>query len=241
MIPDTLQISYSRSLTSQPVPEGSELTLTCSAGIQSEQLTHLSIMFGKRGGGGSGGEVGTVTEIIAIDKLLGIVPGHSYKKRYDEGEITLQKRNGEAGMGVYVMKMGAVQPGDAGSYFCEASQWISDPDRSWQKIAQRTMDIGNLTIQQLGWCKENAVPCCLCCPNCDSMWQCLLHHLENEASRSADGLHLRQSKQNDSSFFTACQFKSAWTCSAVEYIGPFPALRPDACVPWHWMFSLLAA
>lgn len=155
MIPDTLQISYSRLLTSQPVPEGAELTLTCSSSIQSEQLTHLAITFGKRGAGeGSGsetgGEVSTVREIISIDKFLGIVPGRFYKKRYDAGEITLEKRNGEGGQGVYVMKMRAVQPDDTGSYFCEASQWILDPDRSWQKIAQRTLDIGNLTVQQLG-------------------------------------------------------------------------------------------
>ncbi|XP_045885056.1 immunoglobulin superfamily member 8 [Micropterus dolomieu] len=153
VIPDTLQISYSRSLTGQPVPEGAELTLTCSAGIQSEQLTHLSITFGKRSGGeglesGAGGDR-TVREIISIDKMLGVVPGRSYKKRYDDGEITLEKRNGEAGLDVYVMKMRGVQPDDTGSYFCEASQWILDPDRSWQKIAQRTLDIGNLTVQQL--------------------------------------------------------------------------------------------
>ncbi|XP_035518618.1 immunoglobulin superfamily member 8 [Morone saxatilis] len=154
VIPDTLQISYSRSLTGQPVPEGAELTLTCSAGIQSEQLTHLSIMFGKRSGEEglgkeAGGEVSTVREIISIDKLLGVSSGLLYKKRYDDGEITLEKRNGEAGLDVYVMKMRAVQPDDTGSYFCEASQWILDRDRSWQKIAQRTMDIGNLTVQQL--------------------------------------------------------------------------------------------
>ncbi|XP_074498933.1 immunoglobulin superfamily member 8 [Sebastes fasciatus] len=154
VIPDTLQISYTRSLTGQPVPEGAELTLTCSAGIQSEQLTHLSITFGKRSGGegsasGAGGEVSTVREIISVDKLLGVVPGHLYKKRYDGGEITLEKRNGEGELGVYVMKMRAVQPDDTGSYFCEASQWIRDPDRTWQRIAQRMLDIGNLTVQQL--------------------------------------------------------------------------------------------
>ncbi|XP_047439575.1 immunoglobulin superfamily member 8 [Mugil cephalus] len=154
VIPDTLQISYSRSLTGQPVPEGAELTLTCSSSIQSEQLTHLSITFGKRGigevsGTEAGGEVSTVREIISIDKFLAIVPGRFYQKRYDAGEITLEKRSGEGGQGVYVMKMRAVQPDDTGSYFCEASQWILDPDRSWQKIAQRTLDIGNLTVQQL--------------------------------------------------------------------------------------------
>ncbi|XP_029005498.1 immunoglobulin superfamily member 8 [Betta splendens] len=160
VIPDTLQISYSRSLTGQPVPEGAELALTCSASIQSEQLTHLSVTFGKRGGGGGGGgreasrsragaEVSTVREIISIDNRLAVVPGHSYKTRYDDGDVTLEKRNGDGGQGVYVMKMRALQPDDSGSYFCEASQWIRDPDRSWQKIAQRTLDIGNLTVQQL--------------------------------------------------------------------------------------------
>lgn len=114
-------------------------------------------MFGKRGGGdgsggGAGGEVSTVREIISIDNMLAVVPGRSYKKRYDDGEITLEKRNGEAGQDVYVMKMRAVQPDDTGAYFCEASQWIRDPDRSWQKIAQRTLEIGNLTVQQLGQC-----------------------------------------------------------------------------------------
>ena len=163
VIPDTLQISYTRSLTGQPVPEGAEITLTCSAGIQSEQLTHLSIMFGKRSGGDgsgsqTGGEVSPVREIISIDNMLGVVPGRSYKKRYDDGEITLEKRNGEGGLDVYVMKMRGVQPGDTGSYFCEASQWIRDNDRSWQKIAQRTMDIGNLTVRQLGRCTQEAVP-----------------------------------------------------------------------------------
>ncbi|XP_041835532.1 immunoglobulin superfamily member 8 [Melanotaenia boesemani] len=154
VIPDTLQVSFTRSLTGQPMPEGAELTLTCSASIQSEQLTHLSITFGKRGSGeasssGARGEVSNVREIISIDKFLGVVPGRLYKKRYDDGEITLEKRNGEGGQGVYMMKMRAVQPDDTGSYFCEASQWILDPDRSWQRIAQRTLDIGNLTVQQL--------------------------------------------------------------------------------------------
>ncbi|XP_077583298.1 immunoglobulin superfamily member 8 [Stigmatopora nigra] len=155
VIPDTLRISYTRSLTGQPLPEGAELTLTCSASIGSEQLTHLSVTFGKRGGpaasgGATGPELSTVREIISIDKMLGVVPGRAYKKRYDNGDVTLEKRNGDGnGQDIYVMKMRVLQPEDTGAYFCEAAQWIRDPDRSWQKIAYRTLDIGNLTIKQL--------------------------------------------------------------------------------------------
>ncbi|XP_041743309.1 immunoglobulin superfamily member 8 [Coregonus clupeaformis] len=154
VIPDTLLISYSRSLTGQPVPEGAEITLTCSAGVQSKQHTHLSITFGVRGGGsgtGSGSSSGTPREIIAIDKELGLTPGRgeSYQKRYDDGEITLVKKSGDGGRDVYVMRVSAVAPEDSGAYFCEASQWILDPDGAWQKIAQRTLEIGNLTVQPL--------------------------------------------------------------------------------------------
>lgn len=143
VIPDTLQVSFSRSLTGQPLPEGAELTLTCSGSIRSEQLTHLSVVFGKRGGSGDD------TEIISIDKMLGVVPGRLYQRRYEDGDITLEKRSVEGGQDQYVMKMRGVRAEDVGSYFCEASQWILDPDRSWQKIAQRTLDIGNLTVNKL--------------------------------------------------------------------------------------------
>ena len=148
MIPDTLQISFSRSLTGQPLPEGAELTLSCSGSIRSEQLTHLSVTFGRRGG------TGDDTEIISMDKMLGVVPGRPYQRRYEDGEITLEKRSVEGGQDQYVMKMRGVRADDAGSYFCEASQWILDPDRSWQKIAQRTLDIGNLTVNKLGQCRQ---------------------------------------------------------------------------------------
>ena len=159
MIPDTLQISYTRELTGQPMPEGAGLMLTCSAGVQSKEHTHLSIMFGKRGGdsgGGGGGEVSTVREIISLDRVLGVTPGssQSYRKRYEDGEVTLEKRNGVAGVDTYVMRLRAVKPEDSGSYFCEASQWILDPDRSWQRIAQRTLEIGNLTVQRHCECSQ---------------------------------------------------------------------------------------
>lgn len=144
VIPDTLQISYSRSLTGQPLPEGAELTLSCSGSIQSEQLTHLSVVFGKRSG------TSDDTEIISIDKMLGVVPGRLYQRRYEDGEITLEKKSVEGGQDQYVMKMRGVRPEDRGSYFCEASQWIRDPDRSWQRIAHRRLDIGNLTVDKLG-------------------------------------------------------------------------------------------
>ncbi|XP_067097594.1 immunoglobulin superfamily member 8 [Osmerus mordax] len=155
VIPDTLQISYSRSLTGQPVPEGAELQLTCSAGVQSEQHTHVSVTFGVRGGPGdtegAGGPGAGVREVIAVDKELVVRPGEalSYGKRYEAGEISLEKRGVDSGRHAYVMKMRAVAPEDSGTFYCEAAQWILDPVGRWEKIAQRTLDIGNLTVLPL--------------------------------------------------------------------------------------------
>ncbi|XP_010904146.2 immunoglobulin superfamily member 8 [Esox lucius] len=152
VIPDTLLISYTRSLIGQLFLEGAELTLTCSAAVKSKEHTHLSITFGVRAAmTGSGSSTGTERDIIAIDKELGLRPGRgdSYQKRYDDGELTLMKKSGVGGMDVYVMRMSAVAPEDSGAYFCEASQWILDPNGTWQKIAQRSLEIGNLTVQPL--------------------------------------------------------------------------------------------
>lgn len=136
--------------------EGAELQLTCKASALSRQHTHLSITFGVRGGaetamGPPGAQGNTLREIIAIDRGLAVTPRpNGYDKRYQAGEISLEKRTGDSSGDLYVMKIGALAPEDSGSYFCEAAQWILDPDGTWQRIAQRTMELGNLTVQPLG-------------------------------------------------------------------------------------------
>ncbi|XP_030634035.1 immunoglobulin superfamily member 8 [Chanos chanos] len=153
VIPDTLLISHTHTLSSQPMAEGSELQLTCAASVQSEQHTHLSITFGVRATSLSGSELGghNVREIIAIDHELRVNPGRSgtFEKRYRDGGISLEKRRGDGGMDLYVMRMNALTPVDSGSYYCETSQWILDPDGSWERIAQRTLELGNLTVKPL--------------------------------------------------------------------------------------------
>lgn len=151
VIPDTLLITHSRILSGQPVIEGTELQLTCAASVQSDQHTHVSVTFGVRSSGGAESQGHNLREIIAIDRQLRVTPGHSggYGKRYRDGEIALEKRKGDGARDLYVMKMSALAPEDSGSYFCEAVQWIRDPDGKWERIAQRTMELGNLTVQPL--------------------------------------------------------------------------------------------
>lgn len=153
MIPDTLQITHSRILSGQPVIEGTELQLTCAASVQSQQHTHVSVTFGVRSSSRETESQGhNLREIISIDRELRVTPGRSrgFAKRHRDGEITLEKRRGDGGRDLYTLKISALAPEDSGSYFCEAAQWIRDPDGKWERIALRTMELGNLTVQPLG-------------------------------------------------------------------------------------------
>ncbi|XP_066522564.1 immunoglobulin superfamily member 8 [Hoplias malabaricus] len=151
VIPDTLLITHTRILSGQSVPEGTEIQLTCAASVQSQQHTHLSITFGVRGSTDSGSLGHNLREIISIDRELRVTPGRggSYEKRYKDGEIMLEKKSGDGGRDLYVLKMSVLAPEDSGSYFCEAVQWIFDPSSQWERIAQRTMELGNLSVQSL--------------------------------------------------------------------------------------------
>ncbi|XP_027003125.2 immunoglobulin superfamily member 8 [Tachysurus fulvidraco] len=151
VIADTLLITHSRILNGQPVIEGTALQLTCAASVQSAQHTHLSVTFGMRGSTGSGSLGHNLKEIISIDRDLRVNPGRggSYEKRYNNGEISLEKRSGDEGKDLYIMKISMLALEDSGSYFCEAAQWVLDPSGQWERIAQRTMELGNLSVQPI--------------------------------------------------------------------------------------------
>lgn len=161
VIKDTLLITHSRILSGQTVIEGTELQLTCAASVQSEQHTHLSVTFGMRGSTGSGSLGHNLKEIISIDHELRVTPGRggSYEKRYNNGKISLEKRSGEEGKDLYILKISMLALEDSGSYFCEAVQWVLDPSGQWERIAQRTMELGSLSVQPLGKMLQN-LPCC---------------------------------------------------------------------------------
>lgn len=159
MIPDTLLITHPRILSGQPVIEGAELQLTCTASIQSEQHTHVAVTFGVRGSRGAESAGHNLREIVAFDRDLRVTSGRggTYEKRYSDGEIALEKRNGDGGRDLYVLTMSTLAQEDSGAYFCEAVQWIRDPAGSWERIAQRTMELGSLTVQPLGKTRRDLV------------------------------------------------------------------------------------
>ncbi len=156
VIPDTLLITHSRILSGQPVIEGTELQLTCChVGPESDSTPHgvRHVRRARRAAAAPESLGHNLREIIGVDRELRVTPGHSgaYGTRYRDGEESLWRsgRATEAGI-CTCWRWGALAPEDSGSYFCEAAQWIRDPDSKWERIAQRTMELGNLTVQPLG-------------------------------------------------------------------------------------------
>uniref|UniRef100_A0A8C2JPU7 Ig-like domain-containing protein n=1 Tax=Cyprinus carpio TaxID=7962 RepID=A0A8C2JPU7_CYPCA len=128
VIADTLEASYSGS-PSQSLSEGDPLQLECQVSSQTFQHTHLMVTWFLHGE-----EDENPRPIITLDKDLTVRPGAGFEDRYHAGLIGMDKVEDTT----YRLKMPQVQQSDQGKFFCKATEWIQDPDRSWTQIAHKT-------------------------------------------------------------------------------------------------------
>ncbi|KAL7881732.1 hypothetical protein AOLI_G00085800 [Acnodon oligacanthus] len=125
VIEDTLKVSFS-SRASYSIFEGESLQLECEVSSQTMQHTHLSVTWFLRGN--------TETlPIITLDRDLSVRPGAAFEKQYHSGLISIEKVEDTT----YRLKMSQVQQSARGEIYCQAEEWIQDPDRSWIRIAYK--------------------------------------------------------------------------------------------------------
>ncbi|KAL0604865.1 Immunoglobulin superfamily member 2 [Plecturocebus cupreus] len=137
VIPDTLSATMSSGTLSKE--EGEPLTLTCEASKATAQHTHLSVTWYQvQDGGGS-----QATEIISLSKDFILVPGPLYTERFAASDVRLNK----LGASTFRMSIERLQPSDQGQLFCEATEWIQDPDETWMSIAKKQTDQTTLRIR----------------------------------------------------------------------------------------------
>uniref|UniRef100_A0A8C1KQR1 Ig-like domain-containing protein n=1 Tax=Cyprinus carpio TaxID=7962 RepID=A0A8C1KQR1_CYPCA len=128
VIADTLEASYSGS-PSQSLSEGDPLQLECQVSSQTFQHTHLMVTWFLHGE-----EDENPRPISTLDRDLTVKPGAGFEDRYRAGLISMDKVEDTT----YRLKMPLVQQSDQGKFFCKATEWIQDPDRSWTQIAHTT-------------------------------------------------------------------------------------------------------
>lgn len=140
MVPDTLSATMPSQTLSKK--EGEPLELTCETTKATAQHTHLSLTwYLMQEGGGS-----QATEIVSLSKDFVLTPGSSYADRFVAGDVRLDK----LGATSFRLSVGKLQPSDQGQVFCEATEWIQDPDETWTLITRKQTDQTALRIQPAG-------------------------------------------------------------------------------------------
>ncbi|XP_008273849.1 immunoglobulin superfamily member 3-like [Stegastes partitus] len=137
VIDNSLSVSSPDS-TSLSFNEGEALTLTCQAVSTTIQHTHLSFAWYLHKDGES-----TAQPIISLDKDFTLKPGPGFGERYQAGLISLDK----LGETSYRLKMAQLEVSDQGKIYCQAQEWIQDPDRSWYSIAQKEAEKITLKVK----------------------------------------------------------------------------------------------
>lgn len=140
MIEDSLSVSSSAS-TPLSLNEGEALTLTCLASSSTSQHTHLSVAWYLHKDGQEDAQ-----PIISLNRDFTLSPGQGFERRYQAGLIRLDKL-GEA---AYNLQMAKVEPSDQGRIYCQAQEWIQDPDGSWYIIIQKNAEEMTLTVKATG-------------------------------------------------------------------------------------------
>ncbi|XP_005076721.1 immunoglobulin superfamily member 2 isoform X1 [Mesocricetus auratus] len=136
VIPDTLSATMPSQTLSKK--EGEPLELTCEATKATAQHTHLSLTWYLMHEGGS-----QAMEIISLSRDFLLAPGPSYADRFMGGDVRLDK----LGATSFKLSIGRLQPSDQGQLFCEATEWIQDPDEVWTLITRKQTDQTALRIQ----------------------------------------------------------------------------------------------
>ncbi|XP_078415782.1 immunoglobulin superfamily member 3 [Cetorhinus maximus] len=127
VIQDTLSaVSVSQTLNKV---EGDSLELICEVSKQTSQHTHVAVAWYLQKGDQN-------LKVISLTRDFILRSGESYKQRQASGDVRLDK----VGVTSFKLTIYKLQAFDQGEFYCEAREWIQDPDRSWYTIATKRTD-----------------------------------------------------------------------------------------------------
>ncbi|XP_076850451.1 LOW QUALITY PROTEIN: immunoglobulin superfamily member 3 [Brachyhypopomus gauderio] len=138
VIPDTLSVtSVAQSLSTV---EGDTLQLSCEVTHKTTQHTHLAVGWYLRP---AEEPSGTPRDLVTLSREFVLRPGGSYRQRLASGDLRLDKTSAST----YRLTIYKLQPADQGQFYCEASEWIQDPDRSWYAMTRKQSDKTTVKVQ----------------------------------------------------------------------------------------------
>lgn len=138
VIPDTLQ-STAIPQTLHRV-EQDPLELTCEVVTETLQHSHLSVAWLRQRGGEK------PVEVISLSRDFVLHSSSEYAQRQSLGEVRLDK----LGSTTFRLTVFHLQPSDQGEFYCEAAEWIQDPDGSWYAMTRKRSEGTVVNVQPTG-------------------------------------------------------------------------------------------
>uniref|UniRef100_A0A4W4H5Z5 Immunoglobulin superfamily member 3 n=1 Tax=Electrophorus electricus TaxID=8005 RepID=A0A4W4H5Z5_ELEEL len=138
VIPDTLTVTSSAQSLSKV--EGEALQLSCEVTHQTTQHTHLAVGWYLRPPEDPSTQP---RDLVTLSREFVLRPGGPYRQRLASGDLRLDKTSSST----YRFTIYRLQPGDQGQLYCEASEWIQDPDRSWYAMTRKQSDKTTVKVQ----------------------------------------------------------------------------------------------
>ncbi|KAF1484058.1 Immunoglobulin superfamily member 2, partial [Megadyptes antipodes antipodes] len=140
VIADTLWASMVPQVLTRT--EGDAVELTCDVSKSTAQHTHLSVGWYHLQGAGER----RAEEVLTLSKDFILRPGPSYVQRFLAGDVRLNK----VGNTTYKLSIGGAEPSDRGQLYCEAAEWIEDPDETWKDISRKQTERTSLAVMSQG-------------------------------------------------------------------------------------------
>ncbi|XP_068165769.1 prostaglandin F2 receptor negative regulator isoform X2 [Antennarius striatus] len=137
VIPNSLQVAP--QAPPPVVPEGSDLTLTCSVTRELVHPTYLSVTWSLKRGA-------TSEEVLTFGPQGDVTVGPKFARRYADGSIRLVPgRNGVFDLVIY-----RVTSSDEGVYECNGTEWTHERGGRWVRIVQSTKEMGTVSVTPTG-------------------------------------------------------------------------------------------
>ncbi|CAH6929439.1 Igsf3 [Phodopus roborovskii] len=135
VIPDSLQTTAVPQTLHKV--EQDPLELSCEVATESDQHSHVSVSWLRRKGGEK------PVEVIALSRDFILHSSSEYAQRQSLGEVRLDK----LGKTTFRLTIFHLQPSDQGEYYCEAAEWIQDPDGSWYAMTRKRSEGAVVNVQ----------------------------------------------------------------------------------------------
>ncbi|XP_068281280.1 immunoglobulin superfamily member 3 isoform X2 [Nyctibius grandis] len=135
VIPDSLRVTAVPQTLNKV--EHDSLELKCEVSKSTAQHSHVSIAWYRQRGSEA------PVEVISLSRDFVLRAGSTYAQRQATGDIRLDK----VGETTSKLTIYNLHPSDQGEFYCEAAEWIQDPDKSWYAMTRKRSQGAIINVQ----------------------------------------------------------------------------------------------